>query len=513
MSVAGSTVSIRPNRWSTSFPVQPAIPEPSPSRLASPTRDGPAVAPESLTSPTGMTDTSFLTAVAAQERKVLELREELQRAEADLNKLKKQWAQHEANKKRNDARRITKLQPLQTSTPSPETREDDADGSSAWMQQEMDRRKALMSGGRSSNRTVFSGSRHTRTLSLLSPAQDERPKSFARRPLPVRRDSLAKRSLDSERASHQRPSIIARASTTPDLTVEIAESADPGEDLPDNLDRAQIQSQLDSEALIKHGKKMASDFKDGLWTFLEDLRQATVGDEATQHETVLPGTHSTAPVLPRRQSAVQTPLNSRTHLQPGAGKNKDRTAKTPSPAREHAKSATRGALPDLADPSFWDEQGVSTPSTTHQATKKSPGTSRGHVKHVGKTASIASTSASADAWDTWPDDPIASPKQSDEGSRSSSAASETGTLPSTVSASNSGHASPRTSGEGKKEPIPWPALSKLGPGTLKRTASRLMHEWERSLTPSPGQEFTGQEDYLGFAAEAAATAGRTGKKD
>ena len=57
----------------------------------------------------------------------------------------------------------------------------------------------------------------------------------------------------------------------------------------------------------------------------------------------------------------------------------------------------------------------------------------------------------------------------------------------------------------KKDPIPWPALAKLGPATLRRTASHLMSEWEKSLTPSPGKDWTGQEDYIGHlgAAEAA----------
>ena len=31
--------------------------------------------------------------------------------------------------------------------------------------------------------------------------------------------------------------------------------------------------------------------------------------------------------------------------------------------------------------------------------------------------------------------------------------------------------------------IPWPVLTKLSPGNLKRTASNLMSEWESSLTP------------------------------
>ena len=35
---------------------------------------------------------------------------------------------------------------------------------------------------------------------------------------------------------------------------------------------------------------------------------------------------------------------------------------------------------------------------------------------------------------------------------------------------------------GKRDNIPWPTLAKLTPGNLKRTASTLMSEWERSLT-------------------------------
>jgi hypothetical protein len=46
----------------------------------------------------------------------------------------------------------------------------------------------------------------------------------------------------------------------------------------------------------------------------------------------------------------------------------------------------------------------------------------------------------------------------------------------------------------EKEPIPWPALSKLKPTSLRRTASHLMSEWEKSMTPEPGQEFRGEEN-------------------
>lgn len=38
------------------------------------------------------------------------------------------------------------------------------------------------------------------------------------------------------------------------------------------------------------------------------------------------------------------------------------------------------------------------------------------------------------------------------------------------------------------EGIPWPTITKLAPTTLQRTASNLMAEWERSLSPSPERQ-------------------------
>lgn len=58
---------------------------------------------------------SLLTAIASQERKVLELREELQRAEAELDTLKKQWASSEKTKKRTEINhRAEPLLPLRS---------------------------------------------------------------------------------------------------------------------------------------------------------------------------------------------------------------------------------------------------------------------------------------------------------------------------------------------------------------------------------------------------------------
>ena len=109
-SVNSSTTTTRPNRFSMQFPIQPATREMSPHRpTSSPSKDSAPAIPDARNGPT---DTNFLTAIAAQERRVLELKEELQRAETELKKLKKSWANHEVYKKKNDVRMLAKLEPV-----------------------------------------------------------------------------------------------------------------------------------------------------------------------------------------------------------------------------------------------------------------------------------------------------------------------------------------------------------------------------------------------------------------
>jgi hypothetical protein len=139
---------------------------------------------------------------------------------------------------------------------------------------------------------------------------------------------------------------------------------------------------------------------------------------------------------------------------------------------------------------FWTEAGLPIPEATPAPIKKSS-------KHS-KTPSMApSIASSMDAWDTWDD---SSPKESRS---SSSATSESVTQASMNAASpripagNQRSESQQRNEEEdskEKEPIPWPALSKLKPTSLRRTASHLMSEWEKSMTPEPGQEFRGEED-------------------
>lgn len=208
--------------------------------------------PEKRTLRPGESD-AFLTAVAAQERRVLELKEELQKAEGDLGKLKKEWAAHEAKKKRNESRNAEQLQPLKTSFQEYNALREDSPGSVC---KDLDRRKTLSSGAKVSQRKVFSGSRHTRTLSLLSPNNNKADPHY-----PPRGDSLNRNREDSQAIAETVPEMAVADTTSKRMN---APSKGPDRDL-----------------IIETGKQLVGDFRQGFWTFVEDLKQVTVGDESS----------------------------------------------------------------------------------------------------------------------------------------------------------------------------------------------------------------------------------------
>lgn len=489
----------RMNRFSMNFPVQLSA-STSPTRINhSPTRELVPITGEASSAPHGPTDTTFLTAIAAQERRVLELKDEVTRAEAELNKLKKQWTQHEAQKKRNEIKKVAKLQPLQTSLPT-SSEEKNLDGTDIWIQQEMARRKALLSSTKPSTRTVFSGSRHTRTLSLLSPvgkAAQTSDNIQTTRSRPPRKDSLSGNAERARTNPAPNPSTVPRVATAPDLTIDGASTIYP-EDI-----------NIDTDLLIKSGKKVATDLRDGLWTFFGDLRQVTVGEEATQIPPPLRARQSTqalrAPKTDHSRTTLRSPTQESTSTKKGAPE-----AKRPSPTRKRKESSTisMASAPALADPSFWIVHKALQDQAAKPAPVKRSGWSPRHSKSTSKVSSIASNEIGA--WDTWDE-------TSPHASRSSSSNSEPTTSASTVSGATSPRIScdvpagsavlnKKTPDSNGKDAIPWPALANLGPKALRRTASHLMSEWEKSLTPSPGKEYSGQEDYLGLNAEAAAAA-------
>ncbi|KAK3403273.1 hypothetical protein B0T20DRAFT_21688 [Sordaria brevicollis] len=230
---SASTASRTTHRLSLTLPIAPPNPNPSRPIPASTTTASVPSTPfdtPSLASPIDSND--FITAIAAQERRVLELREELSRAESDLAKLKKQWATHEAYKKRGE-------KPSRAPGLVPTIQDDEATKRAV----ELDRRKALLQSLQNQNqplsengrRRVFQGG-HARTLSLLSPTK----------PTSDFRDGSENSRNVAFSPSH-RPKHQSWAPQTATQTVGV--------------------------------KGIAQDLRQGLWTFMEDLRQATVGDE------------------------------------------------------------------------------------------------------------------------------------------------------------------------------------------------------------------------------------------
>ncbi|KAF2815621.1 uncharacterized protein BDZ99DRAFT_484566 [Mytilinidion resinicola] len=422
-------------RLSLNFPITPAAGSTSPSRSRPQSWVAtPITSPEIVPSPT---EGSFLTVLAAQERRVLELKEELNKAERDLVDLKKQWTRHEGLKQRNDVRRVQQLQPLNTGLANITTDDDDQDGSSAWMQKEMERRKALLSNTKTSQRKVFSGSRHTRTLSLLSPDKLTYSPSFPQ-PADVRQ------SLDE--TLKRQP--LTRTSTTPDIATTIANSI---------KDERYDLSSIQRDILLQTGKRVAIDLKDGLMTFLEDLRQATVGDEAVQQPDDIEGRPNA-----KRQSSKASLKSGRPSLNRNA-----------SLSNKH--SGEEANLIDISE-SFWKENGLDEPKSVastqvKKGAKKTPQTPQKSSQKINDNFE--------DSWDTW-DTPN---EQHTTGSSNESDSEDSARSSPRTSTSSTGLGVATPDTMSNRNSIPWPDLVKLSPNNLKRTASHLMKEWEKSLTP------------------------------
>ena len=129
---------------------------------------------------------------------------------------------------------------------------------------------------RPTGRTVFSGSKHARTLSLLTP--DAKP--------------MAGPSLSSPSPDRQPPFVRSEVRRTTKPTRVAQGRVVSGEMQRTSSDDSGAPLDMSREVLLKAGRQMATDFKDGLWTFLEDLRQVTVGEDPKFENRSRPGTET-----------------------------------------------------------------------------------------------------------------------------------------------------------------------------------------------------------------------------
>ncbi|KAK4164930.1 hypothetical protein QBC43DRAFT_209958 [Cladorrhinum sp. PSN259] len=451
---SASSASRSTNRLSLTLPIAP--PSPHPSRPAPMSITAATFPPTPLDTPALMSpvdSTDFITAIAAQERRVLELREDLARAESDLANLKKQYANYEAYKKKGARRNAGSTRSHNAATvPHDEV--------AIRRSVELDRRKALLgqqnqqsqqATPEKSRRRVFTGG-HTRTLSLLSPTK---PSGGFDEPDDATTSRISYDSLSPSQYAPVTPSLLAkRASWAPRTTQQTSGV-----------------------------KQIAQDLKSGIWTFMEDLRQATVGDEpitgqgmylrgsdgnmrATMsefgdHDTIRASTQASRP---RATSAFEDPAA------PGAGtdersNNDDQTdsssnskpvqplrrSKTTSDATKATKRFSWQPLPadsiDDNDWSNWDSPSVVSPTSRWSGT-----TINGDI--------IPAVPEKLDDSET-----TALKKQS---SRSSQL---------TTTADNLA--------QNKLEDLFPQVLNHLTPSNIKKTANKFLNEWEKSLTPPP----------------------------
>lgn len=386
----------------------------SPSTLSSAT----AAAPDDA----GDENTNFLVALAAQERKVLELREELQRAEADLVTLKRQWALNERGRKHTQIKhRAEAMKPLKNPEQDPEVAEnssaeakiESADPvlqSQTRMSKELDRRASLKksvsgNGAVSSNgRRVFQSSRHTRTLSLLTPDMGSNFQNSFPQPPDLADDGKP----DAERSSRH-----PRSATLPSLErgEEARTTARPRRsDQVSDEDKARWRRSMPMpapphDALVKTGKQMATDFRDGLWTFLEDIRQATVGEEGINgtHSRIMQPAPTTGGARSPRMSNGSRTSSPRSRERPTGGlKSTGSSASRVNQRTKHGKIST----PTDTDVSFWNEFGVDTPGQT-TATAKPAGPSRKSTPSGTKESDDSTPNDVVGDWDAW-DTPVKS---------------------------------------------------------------------------------------------------------
>jgi len=212
---------------------------------------------------------------------VFELKEELHRANVHLETLKKQWAAHEAVKKRNGFRHSEQLQALTTPLASSATLREDETKRGI---RELDRRNLVSTSARTTHRKVLEG-RHTRTLSLLS------PKESTGQHASILRDYEATAATPARSRNAQIPPTVDEIGASETLTP------------------TELYKSPDKDAILETGKQLVGDFRQGLLTFFEDLKQVTVGEEVTDPRVPLHQNISRrAPIRSRRNTMVETPI-------------------------------------------------------------------------------------------------------------------------------------------------------------------------------------------------------------
>ncbi|KAI9794501.1 MAG: hypothetical protein M1833_000361 [Piccolia ochrophora] len=454
----------RAKRISLSFPIQNTYPTSSPlptpasSRSATPVNDGTST-PWDQDLPTLSETGGVLVALAAQERRVLELKEDLQRAEEALENLKRQYSASEAARKQNEMIRMQQLPSTGAGLSRAESNRD-ANGGSARFLPGTGRRRSVANNAKA-QRKVISGNGHTRALSLLSP---ERMNVLQ----PPPEEHLSKSCEKEAPRIHQSPS---------EYSPDSSSFASP---VSESLRQERTKPELPKEDLLRASRHIAEEIKEGLWTFIDDLRQATIGDEGI-HGSLEKQKQSTsyAKVIKKSRSISSIHSSGRPSPSPYSSPHVPSSMNLPSPGQQHDRTSTTS----MTDRNL---------SKQERSIEKSPQGLRLYSQHSPMTRKQTGRDGRIIAADTQSSGPInqsirwsSSTLQSDADSHSSR--DESSSYPSVSSHDISG-APYREQGVGLRDEPSWSSLQKFSPRNLHRTTSALMDEWERSLGASAKSE-------------------------
>ncbi|KAI6783003.1 uncharacterized protein J7T54_002164 [Emericellopsis cladophorae] len=365
----------------------------------------------------------FIIAIAAQERRVLELREELLRAESELSTLKKKWSSKEVYSRRHESRHSETSRPT-TTAPL------EVDTGSARQSVDLDRRRLLLQQPNTptqKGRRVLRGG-HARTLSLLSP-----PKSYP--------DFAILEDRNYEPVSLPLPPIERRAAqlTNPNLAK-----------------RASWQPQSHRQQSNVPG--LVEDFRMGLKAFVEDIRQITVGEEpisgspanaagqqrpsmtTSQSSGDLETIRSSQPARPKVSSTFDIPIATAAST-PSTQKANDGTCQDKPKAGRNKRFSWTPLSFDSVDDSSWSnwDSPASAKSTRWSGSTINSGGAE-DIESIPEASEEVETPSKPKS--TPEDAPLLSPKLGE-------------ILPSMV--------------------------NKFTPSNIKRTANHIMDEWEKSL--------------------------------
>ncbi|KFG81103.1 hypothetical protein MANI_014385 [Metarhizium anisopliae] len=407
-----------PNRLSLTLPI--ALPTSDPSRptpaatISTPSSVPPTPQDHSaLPSPSNVNE--FITAIAAKERRVLELREALAREESELTALKRQFSLMDSLHKLDTS--------LYDSTSRVFTPTADGGVQSPRRSVDMDRRNLLLQNQGTptqSRRTAFRG-RHTRTLSLLSPARTNSEFSV----------------LEDKIGADARPSPIDQRAT---------QAANP-------MLAKRASWQPRTQQSPPAGSQFMQDVRLGFKAFVEDIRQITIGDEPINGQGQSPGQHHAGSMNHSGPSDQARSRNGQTGQRTASRLD----ASSPVTAPPTPNSTGRDVSPEKSRPAkskhfSWTPLGFDSMDDTDWANWESPATAK-------------STRWSGSTVHGGPMDDIQSIPEYEEHT--------TPVKPKNLQ-------TPILSPTKLEEMLPN-MVNRLSPSNIKRTANNLLDEWEKSL--------------------------------